>query len=510
MATSNTTIAKNTVFLSIRMVFVLIVSLYTSRVFLHALGVVDFGVNNVVGGFVSMFAFLNTALSNGIQRFYNAEMSKNGVEGVRKVYNTSLLIQGGIALIILILLETFGLWYFYNKMVIPADRMDVAFWIYQIATVSSVMVVMQAPYVGAIMAYEKMDFYAICGILDVLLKLGIALAIPHIPFDKLMTFGILSFGVSVVNFCLYFSYSKRKFKALKAKRFFEKKLFKDMISFSGWNFLGTFACMIREQGLNMVLNLFFGPVVNAARGVAYQVSSALQGFVSNLSVAAKPQMVSSYSAGDSTRTMKLMFSMSKLSFFFLLIFAVPVILEVDYILHLWLGDVVPEHTSNFIILVILTNFVNNLNAPLSNVVYATGKMRNYELTFSIINILILPISYIALKMGAAPEAAFLVYFIMTIFVQIGCLIVLRTLVHISLREYFVRLCVPLLAVFVISFILPWLIHGIMAEGFLRLVIVTFASLIISTFAFYFLGLAANEKAMVNNAFESIKAKFIKK
>ena len=509
MANHNITIAKNSIFLSVRMVIVLFVSLYTSRAFLHALGVVDYGINNVVSGFVAMFSFLNTALSNGTQRFYNAEMQKRGAEGVTKVFNASLIIQIAIAFIIVVLLETLGLWYFYEKMVIPEDRLQVAFWIYQLSILSSAIVVMTAPFSGAVMAYEKMNYYAWVGIIEVFLKLGFALLIPYVSFDKLLAFGFMNFLFCLLTFLLFYFYCKRHFKPIKLDMKIEKGLLRGMVGFSGWNCLGTSATMLREQGLNMVLNFFFGPVVNAARGVAYQVSAALQSFVTNLSVAAKPQMVSSFAAGNSNRTIRLMYSMSKLSFFFLLILAIPIVFEIDYILKIWLGDVVPEHTASFVVLVLLTNFMNNLNAPLSNVVYATGKMRNYEITFSVINIAILPISYFAFKMGAAPEAAFVVYFVMTFFVQIGCLIVLKTLVTISLREYFFKLFLPLLYVSLLALPLPYLAHILLAKSFLRLVVVTLVSIITSTFAFYYLSLEKNEKDFVRKALQTVK-KRIKK
>lgn len=506
MADRNVTIAKNSVFLSVRMIIVLFVSLYTSRAFLHALGVVDYGIYGVVSGFVSMFSFLNTALSNGTQRFYNAEMQKHGPAGVTKVYNASLIIQGCIALIIVILLETIGLWYFYKKMVIPEERMIMAFWIYQMSIISSAIVVMTAPFSGAIMAYEKMDYYALVGIIEVFMKLGFAFAIPYVPIDKLLAFGFMHIFFSLLTFFLFYIYCKRKFKPIRLGCHVEKSILRGMVGFSSWNCLGTVATMLREQGLNMVLNLFFGPVVNAARGIAYQVSAALQSFVTNLSVAAKPQMISSFTAGDSNRTINLMYSMSKLSFYFLLILAIPVIFEIDYILAIWLGDVVPEHTASFVILVLLTNFMNNLNAPLSNVVYATGKMRNYELTFSSINILILPLSFFALKMGASPESVFVVYLVMTVFVQIGCLLVLKTLVPLSLREYLIKLIVPLLLVGLISLPLPYVAHNLINHSFLRLVIVTLVSLTVSTFAFYYIALADNEKQLVNSVIQTISSK----
>lgn len=500
MANHNTTIAKNTLFLSLRMVFVLFVSLYTSRVFLNVLGVEDYGISNVVAGFVSMFSFLNTSLANAIQRFYNAELGKNGKDGITKVYNTSLVIQGIITLCVVALLESVGLWYLYEKMVIPVDRFEVAFWLYQFSTISAAVVIMQSPFTAAVMAYERMNTYAVISILEVVLKLGFALALPYISIDRLLMYGAFYMILSILNFLLYFIYSKKEFKELQYHPKYNKSMFKDMISFSGWNLCGTFACMAREQGLNMVLNLFFGPVVNAARGVAYQASGALQGFVSNLSLAAKPQMVQSFATGDSSRTMKLMYTMSKLSFIFLFVLSVPIILNIDYILHLWLGNVVPDHAANFVVLVIVTNFLNNLNAPLSNVVYATGHMRNYEVTFSAINLLIIPISFIVLKFGAPAEAAFLVYLIMTIFVQVGCLLVIRTLVAISLRYYVRALIVPIAIVACVTCPLMYGLHNLLPHN---LICVGFEYIMVTFLAgvlFYYVALDTAEKSIVNKIF----------
>lgn len=497
MGNQNTTIAKNTLFLSLRMVFVLFVSLYTSRVFLNVLGIVDYGISNVVAGFVSMFSFLNTSLANAIQRFYNAELGKNGKTGITKVYNTSLIIQGAISLCVVVLLESTGLWYLNNKMVIPADRFNVALWLYQFSTISAAIVIMQSPFSAAVMAYERMSAYAVISIFEVVLKLVFALALPFIRVDRLFMYGFFYMLLSILNFLFYFIYSKNKFKELHYQRIYSKSMFKEMISFSGWNLCGTFACMAREQGLNMVLNLFFGPVINAARGVAYQVSGALQGFVSNLSLAAKPQMVQSFAVGDSSRTMKLMYTMSKLSFIFLYVLSIPIVLNIDYILHLWLGNVVPKHAANFVVLVIITNFFNNLNAPLSNVVYATGKMRNYELTFSITNLLIIPISFFVLKFGAPAEAAFVVYLCVTILVQIGCLMVVRTLVSISFRNYVRILIIPIVVVIGITLPLFYGVHLLLPHNFIGIVIEYIAVIILASVLFYYVLLDDAEKNMVN-------------
>ena len=486
------------------MVFVLFVSLYTSRVFLNVLGVVDYGISNVVAGFVSMFGFLNTSLANGIQRFYNAELGRNGKGGVTKVYNTSLVIQGIIAILVAILLETAGLWYLFEKMVIPEDRFDTAFWLYQFSAVSAVLVIMQSPFSAAIMAYEKMNAFAVFSILDVVLKLLFALALPYIDADKLLLYGLFYMSTTLICFILNLVYSKRHFRELHLKKQYSKGMFKDMLSFSGWNLLGTFACMAREQGLNLVLNFFFGPVVNAARGIAYQVSGALQGFVSNLSLAAKPQMVQSYTTGDTSRTIKLMYTMSKLSFIFLFVLSMPIIFNIDYVLHLWLGDVVPEHAATFVVLVIIINFMNNFNAPLSNVVYATGQMRNYELTFSIINLLIIPISFVVLKMGAPAEAVFIVYFIMTIFVQLGCFLVLKEIVTLSLRQYCKKLLAPLFMVAALSVLILYVIHVILPHNIVGVGIEYICVVFISGVLFYLISLDAAEKNIVSSIIKKLQ------
>ena len=497
MSDRNTTIAKNTLFLSLRMVFVLFVSLYTSRVFLNVLGVVDYGISNVVAGFVSMFSFLNSSLANGIQRFYNTELGKDGGQGVTKVYNIALIIQGIVALGIVFILETLGMWYLYDKMVIPADRFNVAFWLYQFSTVSAAIVIMQTPFTAAVMAYEKMNAYAIISMLDVVLKLMFAFILPYIPIDKLLIYGAFYMVISIINFVLYYVYTKVHFKDIYFKTEYSKGMFKDMISFSGWNLLGTFACMAREQGLNLVLNLFFGPIVNAARGIAYQVSGALQGFVANLSLAAKPQMVQSFTSGDFSRTMNLMYTMSKLSFILLFVFSVPIMLNIDYVLHLWLGNTVPDHAAHFVVLVIITNFLNNLNSPLSNVVYATGKMMNYELTFSIINLLILPFSFIALKLGAAPEAAFVTYLVMSVAVQIGCLLVLRTIISFSLKEYVKSLVLPIIAVAIITLLPIFGLHSILPHNLIAISCEYVFVIVVSSVTSYYIMLNTAERALVN-------------
>ena len=494
---SNKKIAKNTIFLSLRMFFVLIVSLYTSRVFFNVLGVEDFGICNVVAGFVSMFTFLNSALANGIQRFYNFELGKNNKDAIQNVYISSVFIQSSLAIIVFILLETVGLWYINHKLVIPTERLNAALWMFHFATISTVLVILRIPYDAAILAYERMNFYALSSILDVALKLILALVIPFISFDKIVIYGLFLALISFFIFVLNYLYAKISFPYLKFRFFIDWLRLKAMLSFSGWNLFGTFACVAREQGLNIILNLFFGPIVNASRGIAYQVTSALQGFVQNLTIAAKPQMIQAYASGDSERSMRLMYKMSKASFFILYLMALPLIYEIHYVLSLWLGSV-PKHSTSFVIIVLLTNFLNNLNAPVSIVIYATGKMKVYESVFSLINIMILPITYCLLKVYDIPEIAFVVYFIMTVFVQIACLHVLRNFVFFSYKEYFRQVLAPIIVVIILTFYTPLIIQNFIPYGFERLVIVCLSSTIISLFVIYKFGLDQVEKVYIHS------------
>ena len=495
-SSNNKRIAKNTLFLYLRMILVLVVSLYTTRVVLNALGVVDYGINNVVAGFVSMFAFLNTSMSNGIQRFYNFKLGKEGEEALTKVYNMALLIQGILAVVVVILLETVGLWYLETKMVIPIERMPTARWIYQFSVLSLALVIMQIPYSAAIMAHERMNYYAYISIIEVVLKLGFALWLPHVHYDKLFVYGCYSLGVHILIFLLYFIYSKHNFKSIKLRKHFHKDLFKDMLSFSGWNIFGTFAYMLKNQGLNVLLNAFFGPVVNAARGVSGMIGSAIQGFSANIVVSFRPQIVQSYANGNLTRVRRLLFSLSKISYIMLFMLSMPVILELPYILKLWLGDTIPDYTIPFTILMLVIMVLSSLNTPLSQVVHATGKMKNYQIGTSIVVCAILPIAWIALKLGGDPTTVYIVSLVMTVINQIVCMILLKKIFIYSILDYLKKVIWPCVIVTIIASILPMVIHLSMPSSFLRLVFVAVVGVVGTAISSYYMVMDQSEKAMI--------------
>ena len=507
----NKRIAKNSIFLTIRMVVVLAISLYTTRSILNVLGVEDYGVYNVVCGFVSMFAFLNTSMSNGIQRFFNYELGRNGIEGANKVYCTAIHIQFILALIIIVLTESVGLWYLHNKMVIPDGRVFAAEWIFQFSILSFLFIIMQAPYTAAVMAHEQMDFYAIVSVLDVFLKLGIVLILPLFSSDKLILYGIFFSFISVFNFGINYLYCKKHFKEISYKRIHDKSLFKSMLGFSGWNLFGSLSGVMKEQGINLVINLFFGPIVNAARGVASQVSGGLQSFVTNITMPVRPQVVQSYAQGNLARTLHLTYGISKLSCCFLLMMAIPVSYEIDYVLQIWLGANVPEHAGFFTIIILFTSLVNNLNSATSGVVHATGVMRDYQFWGSLISIASVPIAYLLLTVYPIPELALISVMACSALGHFVCLFVVKRLVGMSVLDYIKEVVWPIIVVLVLSSLISFPVHYYMESGALRLVIVTFLSVVSVSITLYSFALNKSEKKLLVQLLRSlaIKLKIIK-
>ena len=491
------------------MFFVLIVSLYTSRVVLRTLGVVDFGVYNVVAGFVTMFSFLNTSLVGAIQRYYNFESAKNGDEGVTRVYNTALFIQSLLSIVLVLLLETFGLWYLNNVMVIPLERMEAARFLFHTSVLSTVIVIMQIPYSAAIVSFERMDFYAAVGIIDVLFKLGIVIALPYLPFDKLIVYSLLSLLIAVLGFLLYYIYAKKHFIALRFKRMFNSDLFKSMLSFSGWNVVGTFSTMAYSQGLNLILNFFFGPIVNAARGIASQVMNAIQGFSINITVAFRPQLVESYAKGNYERTRSFLYAESKICFIMLYLLALPVILEIDYILKLWLGYSVPEYTNIFTVLVLVQMLASAFNPAFTQVSHATGRVKEFQLSTSFLALLILPLSYFVLKLGAEPYMVFVVTIIMTIITLFVCMLVVRKIFPYSIREYLTKVLGPCFLVIIISPLFPMMLSYYIQPSFGRLILTTMICTTCTLLLSYFIILQDKERLMVKEFLISYKNKFKK-
>ncbi len=506
---NNKRIARNTFFLYIRMALVMLVSLYTSRVILQVLGVVDFGVYNVVAGFVSMFAFLNTSLTACIQRYYNYEIGKYEGKGFQNVYITAFYIQLFLAITVFLLVESAGLWYLKNRLVIPDDRLDAAYALFHFSTISMIFVIMQVPYSAAVLSKERMDFYALVGIIDILLKLIIVIIIPYFSFDKLVLYGFLLLFVSFVDFLLFLLYTKLNFPELKLKFYFDKHLFKSMMLFSGWSTLGSFAQVIRNQGLNIVLNIFFGPVVNAARGISYQVRAALASFMSQVPTAARPQLTESYSRGNIGRSIRIMYSISKISFFLIYLMALPIIYEMDFLIHLWLGNNVPDYTVIFSQIILIIAIIETFNWPVSMIIYASGKIGWYNIITSIIGLVVLPLCYFALKIEDNPVLVYVISLLISIAVQTASLFCMRAVVGIKVMDYIRKVLGPSSLVVIFTFFIPFIIIKFLEQGFIRFSLVFISFLVFALIVCYYVGLNRHEKKLLVSFIDNLFIKFRK-
>ena len=506
---NNKRIAKNTLLLYFRMLFMMAVSLYTSRVVLNTLGVEDYGIYNVVGGVVAMFGFINSSMSSATQRYITFALGKGDMNRLQTVFSTTLQIHTLIAGIIVLLGETVGLWFLYNKMQIPADRMDAAFWVLQCSIISTVVMIISVPYNADIIAHEKMSAFAYISILEVVLKLVIVYMLVVFSFDKLILYAILLLAIQLlIRFC-YSIYCNRHFEETKYKYVWDKTLFKEMTGFAGWSMFGNLAGVLFGQGLNMLLNVFFGPVVNAARAVAVQVQNAVQGFVSNFQMALNPQITKTYAKGELSDMHKLMYRSARFSFFLLFFLSLPVLFETNFILTLWLKTV-PENTVVFLRIMICTSLIYTLSNPLIIANQATGKVKKYQAVCGSILLLILPISYVCLLLGCPAYSVFIVHFIMESVAQLARMIMLRPLIGIRLRNYFQHIYLKVIIVVAASVILPSLAYLKMSDDFLRFLVVGVLCVISVSASVYTLGLSANERVFAKSKAVAVLNKITKK
>lgn len=400
-------IAKNTLMLYVRMLVLMVVGLYTSRVVLEALGETDFGIYSVVGGVVAMFTIISGALNSAVQRFITFEMGKGPQAQLNKVYSTAVTIQLILAAIIVIIAEPVGLWFIRNEMTISPDRIQAAEWVLHFSLLAFVVNLMSVPQMASITAHEKMSAYAYIGILDGMLRLGTALLIMYSGGERLVQYAVLMAVTVIIVRAAYGIYCRRHFDECRYRPVFDRKLIGEMFAFAGWNFVGVTSGVLRDQGGNILVNLFSGPAVNAARGMAVQLNGAVQGFVTNFMTAVNPQITKSYASGEHVYMFSLVRRSSRMSFYLLLMLVLPLVLNTDTVLALWLKDV-PAHTALFVQLFLIFALSESLSNPMITAMLATGKIRNYQLVVGGIQLLNIPISYVFLRFGAAPEVTVMV------------------------------------------------------------------------------------------------------
>lgn len=489
---NNKRIAKNTLLLYVRMLFMMGISLFTSRVILATLGVEDYGIQNVVGGIVAMFGFLNGSMSSATQRYITFALGKGDKDRLQTVFCTALQIHALIAVIIVLLGETVGLWFLYNKMQLPADRMDAAFWVLQCSIVSTVVMIVSVPYNACIIAHEKMSAFAYISVLEAVLKLVIVYLLLVFPFDKLIVLAVLTLLVQLfIRFC-YSIYCHRHFEETKYRQVWDKTLFKEMNGFAVWSLWGNLSVVLYTQGLNMILNVFFGPVVNAARAIAVQVQGAVQQFVGNFQMALNPQITKNYAAGNLEQMHSLMFRSARFSFLLLFFLSLPVLLETEFILTLWLKTV-PDNAVIFTQIMICISLIYTTANPCVIANQATGKVKVYQMVVGGILLTILPISYIVLKLGAPAYSVFIVHFCVESVAQFTRMYMLRKLINLPVRQYLHNIYFPIVATVAVAIILPTIIHVQLDNGWLRFIAVGFASVLSVGASTFFIGFTKYER-----------------
>ena len=494
---NNKRIAKNTLLLYVRMLFMMAVSLYTSRVVLNTLGVSDYGIYNVVGGVVAMFGFINNSMSSATQRYITFALGRGDTDNLKKVFSTALQIHILISALIVILGETIGLWFMYEKMQILADRMDAAFWVLQCSILSAVVMIVSVPYNADIIAHEKMSAFAYISVLEAVLKLAVVFLLLISSYDRLIFYAFLILAVQVIiRFC-YSHYCNKHFEETKYHKVWDKSLFKEMTGFAGWSILGNLSSVLFGQGLNMLLNVFFGPVVNAARAVSVQVQSAIQQFVGNFQMALNPQITKTYAKGEMEEMHKLMFRSARFSFYLLFFLSLPVLLETEQILTVWL-NVVPENTVIFLRIMICISLIFTLSNPLMVANQATGKVRRYQIICGSMQLLILPISYVSLKLDFPAYSVFIVHFIIELITQCIRMILLKPLIGLTMKDYLSNVYSRVILVVVLSVIMPLTIYLNMDNTALRFFLVCIMSFLSVSFIAYRVGLSQKEHEFVKS------------
>lgn len=494
---NNSRIAKNTFALYVRMLFTMVVSFYTSRVMLQTLGVTDYGILNVVGGVVAMLSFLNGSMASATQRYLNVDIAKGDTEHLKLTFRTALQIHVIISIIIFVIFETIGLWFLMNKLVIPEERMMAAFWVYQLSVVSSIVGIISLPYNADIIAHEKMEAFAYISIMDAVLKLLIVYLITISPFDKLVTYSSLFLLVGLLDRYIYNAYCSRNFSEVNFSFKVDKAYLKEMLSFSGWSLWGTLAGLLFTEGINILLNIFFGPTVNAARGIAVQVQGVVQGFVGNIQVAMNPQITKSYAECNLQRMHNLMVASSKFCFFLLYLIVLPVIFEAGLILKLWLG-VVPDHTLSFLRLILFIVLTDTLAVPYVIANQATGKVKKYQIVCGGLMLCIVPSAYITLKLGASPESVFVVHGIVAVITQGARVYMMRKLIDFPIQKYCRVILFPVVSVAVVSSVLPYISFTNIQNQYANCLITSVASIISVIVFSYVLGLNRTEKSLLND------------
>lgn len=495
-------IARNTLMLYVRMLFLMFIGLYTSRVVLAALGEDDFGIYGVVGGVVAFFSIISGSLSAAITRFITFEMGKGSEGRLPAVFSSAVTIQLVLAGIVLAIAEPAGIWFIENKMNIPADRIDAAHWVYQFSLLAFVINIISVPYNASIISHEKMSAFAVTGLFEGLAKLAVAFLIMISPADRLITYSVLMCVVAAGVRMAYTVYCRKHFDECRFRFIWDGKLLRQMFSFAGWNFIGVAAGALRDHGGNILINIFNGPVANAARAVSVQLGGAVQSFVTNFMTAVNPQITKSYAADDRNYTMVLVFRSSRYSFYLLSLLALPILLNAGFLLDLWLKDV-PARSEAFVCLALILSMSECISNPLVTLMLATGKIRNYQLVVGGLQLFNLPVSYLILKAGAPPESILLVAIAISQICLFARLVMLRGMTGLPVGKFIRQVYLRILTVVVLAYLPSWFLTDMLGYGGWPFVCSSTASVLISVCVIWTVGLSEEERGFVKDRLKGL-------
>lgn len=503
--TNSKRIAKNTMFLYIRMLMVMAVTLYTSRIVLNMLGVTDYGIYNVVGGIVSMLGFMSNAMSNAVQRFLSFEMGKNNWKRVNTIFNIALQAHIGIAILVVCIMEVAGVWYTNNFLNVPTERLNAAHWVLQCTIISMFFTIIQVPYNGIIIAKEDMGIYAYISIIEVVLKLAACYLLFIESIDTLKLYSVVMMIVTIIIVLIYKIYCIRTYKECKVCKVKDSSLLKQMASFASWNLLGEVAWVFNGQVINIALNFFFGPVINAAAAISVQVNAAVSKFVSNFQMAVNPQIIKSYASNEIEEMKKLLFHSTKLSYYLLLALSLPIMIEMDIILNLWLIEV-PQYAIVFCQLGLVCSLVSTVSNLFSQVVRANGKIRNYQIVVSCVAFSAFPLSCLALMLGASPYSTLVINIFISVFLIYIRIRLTKKIINITMWKFFMNVVYPIVKVSVISVSISLLLDMFIEGHMLNFLVVTPSSFIVVCVASYSIGMDKRERGYILDAANKMAVK----
>lgn len=505
-ATSNKTIAQNTAFLYVRMLVVMAVTFYTARVILETLGASDYGIYNVVGGIVPMMAFLNGALGASTSRFLTYELGTGDAKKLWTTFSASLNLHICVALFVLILGETVGLWFFYEKLNIPEDRMNAAFWVYQFSIVTTMINFTQVPYNASLIAHENMSVYAYVGLYEAFAKLLISYLITISPIDGLIFYASLLMLNSATIQLFYRYYTTKRYDECRFRIVKDKQLYKTLLGYSGWDMFGNVAVVCQGEGINILLNMFFGPVVNAARAIAVQIQGAVTLFVNNFLTAVRPQVVKNFAEGNTDKMYSLTFYAAKFSYMLMLALVVPLCFEIDFVLNIWLGDGVPENTNIFAILVLVTYLMETIHMASLMSYHAIGKIKFGNIVGGSLMIFSLPLSYIFLKIGLPAYSVFIAIFMVNFTQMFFGWYVVHKYVTFSYRALAKTVYLPIVAVTFLSILPPYVTTNLLDCGWERFIVTLATTELIILLSVFYIGLNKVEREKVTSYIVKFKSK----